>query len=112
MQFTSTKGVHCVNKGMYQKEIFLTVGFTLLFLVLGHFGSIFVLFPGLQGGWMGGFPVHYIIPVLLGWFGLTAAAILMTLVMNKFDDDMEAMAKGNAGVKPVSTQTISASKGE
>lgn len=101
-----------MNKGMYQKEIFLTIGFSVLFLVLGHFASLFVLFPGLQGGWMWGFPVHYIIPVLLGWFGLTAAAILMTVVMNKFDDDMEAMAKGVRGVNGASTQTMSASKGE
>ena len=101
-----------MNKGMYQKEILLTVGFTLLFLVLGHAASIFVLFPGLQGGWMWGFPVHYIVPLLLGWFGLTAASILFTVVMNKFDDDMEAMVKGSRSSKQFPSQTMSASKGD
>ena len=102
-----------MKEQMYQKEILYTLGFSVLFLLLGHSASIFVLFPGLQGGWMWGFPVHYIVPLLLGWFGLTAAAILMALVFNKFDDDMEAIVKGDAiKSKPTSSPTISASKGE
>ncbi|MCG8403110.1 MAG: hypothetical protein MJA84_16185 [Firmicutes bacterium] len=100
------------KKEMYRKEILLTVGFTALFILLGHSASIFVLFPGLQGGWMWGFPVHYIVPVLLGWFGLTAAGILMAIVMNKFDDDMEAMAQGNQPASPPPSPTTSAAKGE
>ncbi|MFO7838827.1 MAG: hypothetical protein R6X08_04950 [Desulfosalsimonadaceae bacterium] len=38
---------------------------------------------------MWGFPVHYIVPILMGWFGLLAVAIIMALVLNKFDDEME-----------------------
>lgn len=102
-----------MKEQMYQKEILYTLGFTALFILLGHSASIFVLFPGLQGGWMWGFPIHYIVPLLLGWFGLTAAAALMAVVFNKFDDDMEAIVKGDAvKSKPTSSTTVSVSKGE
>jgi len=102
-----------MKERLYRKEILLTLGFVFLFILFGHSASIFVLFPGLQGGWMWGFPVHYIVPVLLGWFGLTALAIVMTLVFNKFDDDMEALAKGELGkAKTTPSQTANVSKGD
>ncbi len=78
---------------LYKKELFLTVLFFVILLVFGHFAQIFVLFPGLQGGIMWGFPVHYIVPILMGWFGLLILTIIMALVLNKFDDDMEELAE-------------------
>ena len=62
---------------------------------------------------MWGFPVHYIVPLLLGWFGLTILSIIMALVFNKFDDDMEALARGELGQsKSTTSQTVNVSKGE
>ena len=102
-----------MKEQMYQKEILYTLGFSLLFILLGHSASIFVLFPSLQGGWMWGFPVHYIVPLLLGWFGLTIASTIMALIFNKFDDDMEAIVKNDAiKSKPTSSPALSMSKGE
>jgi len=67
----------------YKKEILVTIVFIILYMLMGHTASLFVLFPGLQGGSMWGFPVHYIIPVLTGWFGMLIVAILAALVCNK-----------------------------
>ncbi len=78
-----------MKEKIYRKELFTTVAFVIILLIFGHFAQLFKLFPSLQGGSMWGFPVHYIIPILMGWFGLLAVAIIMALVLNKFDDEME-----------------------
>ena len=79
-----------MKEKLYKKEIRLTIVFTVLLLLVGHSASIFVLFPGLQQGTLWGFPVQYIIPILLGWFGVAGVCLVMTIMCNKFDDEMEA----------------------
>ncbi|MFP4048647.1 MAG: hypothetical protein ACLFRE_07835 [Desulfovermiculus sp.] len=75
---------------LYKKEILVTIVFSLILLGFGHFAQLFKIFPALQGGNMWGFPVHYILPILMGWFGLLVLTIIMAVVLNKFDDDMDA----------------------
>ncbi len=77
---------------LYKKEIRITVVFTLLLMLMGHSASLFVLFPGLQSGTFMGFPTQYIVPILLGWFGLAVVCFVMAIVCNKFDDEMESLA--------------------
>jgi uncharacterized membrane protein len=79
----------------YKKEIIVTIVFIILYLLMGHTASLFVLFPGLQGGSMWGFPIHYIIPVLTGWFGMIIVAICAAVVCNKLDDEIEAANKAD-----------------
>jgi hypothetical protein len=77
----------------YKKEILLTIVFIILYMLMGHTATIFVLFPGLKGGSMWGFPIHYIIPVLTGWFGITIVSIFAAHFCNKLDDEIEAANK-------------------
>ena len=84
---------------LYKKEIRITVIFTLLLLLMGHSASIFVLFPGLQAGTFMGFPTQYIVPILLGWFGLAVVCYVMAVVCNKFDDEMETLAADETAKK-------------
>ncbi len=85
---------------LYKKEIRITVIFTLLLLLMAHSASLFVLFPGMQSkvtaagveGGFGGFPVQYIVPILLGWFGLAIICSIMAIVCNKFDDEMDQLS--------------------
>lgn len=79
----------------YKKEILLTIVFIILYFLMGHTASLFVLFPGLQGGSMWGFPIHYIIPVLTGWFGMVFVSILAAYYCNKLDDEIEAANKAD-----------------
>ncbi|THB81237.1 MAG: hypothetical protein D3926_03120 [Desulfobacteraceae bacterium] len=78
-----------MKEKLYKKEITLTIVFSVLLLLAGHSASIFILFPGLQTGTLWGFPTQYIVPILLGWFGIAIICLIMTLMCNKFDDEME-----------------------
>jgi len=82
-----------MKQKLYAKEIWITLLFTFLLLLCGHFAQVFVLFPSLQSGTMWGFPVHYIMPILMGWFGLFFLCIVMAVVLNKLDDEMDAYAE-------------------
>lgn len=82
-----------MKEQLYKREVWITIIFTVLLLFFGHFASLFVLFPGLKGGSLWGFPIEYIVPILMGWFGLMVVCIAMALICNRFDDDMEAYAK-------------------
>jgi len=81
-----------MKEKLYKKEIRLTIIFSVLLLLFGHSASIFVLFPSLQTGTFWGFPTQYIVPILLGWFGMAVVCIAMALACNKFDDEMEELA--------------------
>ena len=65
-----------MKEKLYRKEIWITVIFSVLLLLMGHSASIFVLFPGLQTGTMWGFPIQYIVPILLGWFGMAVVCLV------------------------------------
>jgi len=94
-----------MKEKIYKKEIRITLIFSALLLLTGHSASIFVLFPGLQQGTLWGFPTQYIIPILLGWFGIAAVCLVMTLVCNKFDDEMEEYVKTLAPETDTPTET-------
>jgi hypothetical protein len=93
-----------MKEKIYKKEIRITLIFSALLLLTGHSASIFVLFPGLQQGTLWGFPIQYIIPILLGWFGIAAVCLAMTLVCNKFDDEMAEYVKTLAPETDTSTE--------
>jgi hypothetical protein len=93
-----------MKEKIYKKEIRITIIFSVLLLLTGHSASIFILFPGLQQGTLWGFPIQYIIPILLGWFGIAAVCLAMTLVCNKFDDEMEEYVKTLAPETDTSTE--------
>jgi hypothetical protein len=94
-----------MKEKIYKKEIRITLIFSALLLLTGHSASIFVLFPGLQQGTLWGFPIQYIIPILLGWFGIAAVCLVMTLVCNRFDDEMAEYVKTLAPETDPSTET-------
>ncbi len=95
-----------MKEKLYKKEITLTVVFSVLLLLVGHSASIFVLFPSLQQGTLWGFPVQYIVPILLGWFGIAAICFVMTIMCNKFDDEMEEYVNSLPPETETDTDTI------
>lgn len=92
-----------MKEKLYKKEIWLTIIFSALLMLMGHSASFFVLFPGLQQGTFWGFPTQYILPILLGWFGMAVVCLAMTLICNKFDDEMDAFAEEESNKKVVVT---------
>ncbi|MEF8824456.1 MAG: hypothetical protein V5A74_10125 [Desulfohalobiaceae bacterium] len=86
-----------MKERLYKKELYLTLLFFILLMIFGHFAQLFVIFPGLQGGSFMGFPVHYILPILVGWFGLIILTTILAYVMNKFDDEMQEFIESKEG---------------
>jgi hypothetical protein len=76
---------------LYKKEMWLTIVFVVLIMLMGHTATFFVIFPSWQGGSMWGFPMHYIIPLLTGWFGLSIVSYLMMVYCNRFDDELDEL---------------------
>ncbi len=95
-----------MKEKLYKKEITLTIVFSVLLLLMGHSASIFVLFPSLQQGTLWGFPVQYIVPILLGWFGILAVCLVMTIMCNKFDDEMEEYVNSLPPVTDTDTENL------
>jgi hypothetical protein len=88
-----------MKEKLYKKEIWITIIFSLLLMLAGHSATIFRLFPSMQQGTFWGFPTHYILPILLGWFGMMIVCAVMAVVCNKFDDDMEVLAEQSKNSK-------------
>jgi len=95
-----------MKEKLYKKEIRLTLVFSALLLLMGHSASIFVLFPSLQQGSLWGFPIQYILPILLGWFGVAGVCLVMTILCNKFDDEMEEYVNSLPPVTQTDTDTL------
>ncbi len=95
-----------MKEKLYKKEITLTIVFSVLLLLVGHSASIFVLFPSLQQGTLWGFPIQYIVPILLGWFGIAVVSLAMTLMCNKFDDEMEEFVNSLPPVEETEKKTV------
>ncbi len=85
-----------MREKLYRKEITLTIVFSILLLLMVHSASIFVLFPSLQSTSFSGFPAQYIVPIILGWFGIAVVCFVMTIVCNKFDDELEEFTQNNS----------------
>ncbi|MDD5476361.1 MAG: hypothetical protein PHU03_07610 [Syntrophales bacterium] len=79
-----------LKEKVYKKEIIVTIVFVLLYVMVCHFVWLFVLFPGLQVGTLWGFPTHYILPILMGWFGLIIVSGISAYVCNRLDEEIEA----------------------
>ncbi len=67
-------------------QISVTVVFLGLFLLAGHLGIWFVLFPTDPDARLFGFPVHYAVALLAGWPVLLVLVALYARVANRMDD--------------------------
>ncbi len=83
----------------YKKEIWYTLVFSLLLLICGHSGLLFVAVPGLRDIMIMGFPSQYCIPVALGWLGLMVVVVIQAKLTNDLDDEIEALTSTNTTSK-------------
>lgn len=68
----------------YKKEVWFTILMSLAFVITGHLGLFFSMFP--TDAYLFGFPVMYIIPILAGWFGVLILTLLSGKIGNHIDD--------------------------
>jgi hypothetical protein len=76
----------------YKKEIRYTLIFSVLLLICGHMGLLFVAFPSLQNHMIFGFPSQYIVPVVFGWLVLMVVTAFQAKLTNALDDEIEALS--------------------
>ena len=74
----------------YDKEIRSTIGFGLLYVLLGHTGLFAILLGTNNDNRILGFPLHYFIAIILGTLGILIVSIFWTNFANKLEDEIEA----------------------
>lgn len=72
----------------YKKEVQFTIWMTVAFILVGNVGLIFSIFP--VDGMLFGFPVMYIVPILMGWFGVFFLTIVAGKIGNRIDDEIDS----------------------
>lgn len=72
----------------YKKEVWFTIIMSAIFLVSGHVGLLFSIFP--VEGTLFGFPIMYIVPILAGWFGVLFLTIIAGKIGNHIDAAIDA----------------------
>jgi len=84
------------NMKAYKKEVQFTIWMTAACILVGNVGLIFSIFP--VDAMLFGFPVMYIVPILMGWFGVFLLTLIAGKIGNRIDDeiDRENDALGNA----------------
>ncbi len=71
----------------YKKEVWFTILMSLAFVITGHIGFFFSLFP--VEGFIFGFPIMYIVPILFGWFGVLILTVVSGRIGNRLDELIE-----------------------
>lgn len=69
-----------------RSQISITLVFLALFLIVGHLGIWFVLFPVDPEARLLGFPRHYALALLAGWPALLGLVALYARIANRLDD--------------------------
>ncbi|HSP22866.1 MAG TPA: hypothetical protein VLQ20_11155 [Planococcus sp. (in: firmicutes)] len=72
----------------YKKEVRFTILMTVAFILVGNVGLIFSIFP--TDAVFLGYPLKYILPILMGWFGVFLLTIIAGAIGNRIDDEIEA----------------------
>lgn len=78
----------------YKKEVWFTIIMSLVFVITGHLGFFFSMFP--VDGNLFGFPIMYIVPIMVGWFGVLFLTIVSGKIGNHIDEEIEKENQANA----------------
>lgn len=87
----------------YKKEAVMTIGFSVAYLLMAHTAP-WALILGVDNSIrMLGFPLHYFLAVVLGWFGVLAVSVVWNRMADRLEeeilaesDECEAQDEGSA----------------
>ncbi len=72
----------------YRKEAVLTIGFFIAYVLMAHTAP-WALILGIDNSIrVLGFPLHYLLAVVLGWFGVLAVSIVWNYHADKLEEEM------------------------
>jgi uncharacterized membrane protein len=74
----------------YDKEIRSTIGFGIVYVLLGHTGLFAILLGTNNDYRILGLPIHYFIAIIFGTLGVLIVSIFWTNFANRLEDKIEA----------------------
>ncbi len=74
--------------GAYKKELKSTVGFGIVYVLLGHTGLWAILLGTNNDVRVLGFPIHYFIAIILGSLGVFIVSLFWTRYANALEDEI------------------------
>lgn len=101
----------------YKKEAVLTIGFFVLYLLMAHTAPWAIMLGIDNSVRMFGYPMHYLIAISLGWFGVLGVSIAWNHFADKLDDEITAAISdeehvADAGPGMASSSALEQLKGE
>jgi uncharacterized membrane protein len=78
----------------YRKEAVLTIGFFVAYLLMAHTAPWAIILGIDNSIRVFGFPLHYFMAVLLGWFGVLAVSIAWNHYADKLEEEILAEDEG------------------
>jgi hypothetical protein len=80
----------------YRKELRSTIGFGIVFVLLGHTGLWAVMLGTDNSVRLLGLPAHYTIAIVLGSLGVFVWSVIWCIYANRLEDEIEAENAGRA----------------
>ena len=74
----------------YKKELKSTIGFGIVYVLLGHTGLWAILIGTNNDIRLFGLPIHYVIAIILGSVGVFIVSLFWTRYANKLEDEINA----------------------
>lgn len=74
----------------YRKEAVLTIGFLIAYLLMAHTAPWAIMLGIDNSVRVLGFPLHYFLAIVLGWFGVLAVSIAWNHYADKLEEEILA----------------------
>lgn len=74
----------------YRKEAVLTIGFFIAYVLMAHTAPWAIILGIDNSIRVLGFPLHYFVAVVLGWFGVLAVSVVWNYYADKLEEEMLA----------------------
>jgi uncharacterized membrane protein len=72
----------------YKKEAYMTVGFFIAYVLMAHTGPWAIILGVDNSIRVLGFPLHYFIALVLGWFGVLGVSIMWNRMADKLEEEI------------------------
>lgn len=74
----------------YKKEAWMTVGFLIAYLLMAHTAPWALILGVDNSVRLLGFPLHYFLAIVLGWFGVLAVSIAWNRMADRLEEEILA----------------------
>lgn len=85
----------------YKKEIKGTIFFFIVYLLICHTGAWALIYGINTDIRILGFPAHYFVAVVLGWFGVLAVSVWWNIWADRLEVEIRGSDSDNAGTSSV-----------